>query len=169
MRIAVVDAIIAPEMSECIDEHRDKSSDHDRDEDLLGGRSPISLAVFADPIVGKALVSLLGPCRYDARLVPAVFSPSGHGSLDGVRLVLLGPTPGLSSSRRDALLAPLKEEALNAGIPILELGSAAHEQTMPGPSTIPWPWCAEELEWRIEAALCTDRRAHSSTPPHPLT
>jgi hypothetical protein len=166
MCTAMVDAIIVPEMGEWGDEHRDISS-RERVAECHPDKSPITVAVFADPIVGKALASLLAPCRYDARLVPAVFSSSGPGSLEGVRVVLLDSTSGLSPSRRDALLDPLREEAMNAGIPILELGSASQEQTVPGCSTVPWPWCAEEWEWRIEAALCTDCRAHSGTPSHP--
>ena len=82
--------------------------------------APVTLGIFGDPVVGRALVLLLRGPRYEARFLPA--SSSGvPEALDDMQLVLLGPTPGLSAGRRETLVASLVDTAVVAGIPILEL------------------------------------------------
>jgi hypothetical protein len=119
--------------------------------------TPVVLAVCGDPIVGRALALLLRGPRYDARFVPS--SSSGKlGSLEGVWLLLITPTPALSDERREAFVASLVSGAAVASVPILELvtpagrtgdgGAGARPQRL-----VPWPCSAEELEWRIEGSL----------------
>lgn len=116
----------------------------------------VPVAVFGDPVVGRALALLLRGPRYDTRFLSA-FSPGELGSLKGIRLVLLTPTPGWSATRRECLVVA----AMDGGIPILELVTSfvryAHGEggVEAGCGTIPWPCSTEELERRIEDALCS--------------
>ncbi len=79
------------------------------------------------------------------------------GVLEDVRLLLLTPTPKLSTKQREAFLASLSDALGTAKIPVLELttlsedtreGGARDESWYP----VPWPCRIEELEQRIEAA-----------------
>ena len=157
MRNAVAGTIIIAEMAKFED-----------DQQRLGGRRAevahrpdpgrVTVAIFGDPIVGRALALVMQGARYDARFVPAEKSADRQGWLEGVRLLLLGPTPGLSLSRRDALVDSLRKEAMKVGIPMLELCYISREDTRPGRSTVPWPCTTEELEGHIEDALCLNHR-----------
>jgi hypothetical protein len=48
--------------------------------------APVTLGIFGDPVVGRALVLLLPDPRYDARFLPAS-SPSVPEALDDTQLV----------------------------------------------------------------------------------
>jgi hypothetical protein len=129
-----------------------------------------TLGVLGDPIVRRALVVLRG-ARYDARFLPA--STSGvPEALDGMQLMLLGPTPGLSAARRKTLVASLVDTAVVAGTPILELvvssGRAREEegQVGEGGCEVPWPCSFEELERCIEDALCAAHRTYRGARRH---
>jgi hypothetical protein len=83
------------------------------------GSSRVALAIFGDPIVGRALALLLRGPRYDARFLPT--SSVESGSPEGVGLVLLAPMPDLCSGRRGAIVASLIDKAAAVGAPVLEL------------------------------------------------
>ena len=118
----------------------------------------MSLAVCGDPVVGRLLVLLLEDSGYEASFVPSV-SLDEPGALEGVRLLLLTPTPELSAKRREeALLAPLKDRQEAAGLIVLELSTPSEEKRRKesrGESwhLVPWPSRFTELERRIEVAL----------------
>jgi hypothetical protein len=131
----------------------------------LPGSSRATLAVFGDPIVGRALVLLLRGFRYEVRFLPASssFSSIEMGSLEDISLVLVAPTPCLSAGRREDLLASLEKEAEAARVPILELVGPSSLGRMRDEEdggtgrrlkrAVPWPCGIEELVRRIEAAL----------------
>jgi hypothetical protein len=132
--------------------------------------APIILAIYGDPVVGRALLLLLRSSLYDARFVPTS-SLSEPGALEGVQLVLLTPTWELNVERRETLFASLRSALGPAKAPILELttspGEAGNGAARVGPEhTVPWPCSTEELERRIEAALLT-RPEGSSGPVRP--
>ena len=120
--------------------------------------APVTLGIFGDQVVGRALVLLLRGPRYDARFLPA--SSSGvPEALDDMQLVLLGPRPGLSAGRRETLVASLVDTAVVAGIPILELvvpsgrGREEERRVRVGRGEVSWPCSLGELERCIEGAL----------------
>jgi len=123
---------------------------------------PVTLAVWGDPVVGRALALLLRSSCYDARFLP-MSSPNEPRLLEGVELLLLTLTPGLSVSRREALLKPLQARAMASGIPVLELVVSTFKERVgeekrgaagDGPGrVVSWPCSTEELKRRIDAAL----------------
>src|SRR5919202_5988942 len=95
---------------------------HLRDEESTTrqGSGLTTLAICGDPVVGQALSLLLRGSGYKARLLPAA-SLGESRALQDVRLLVLAPTPELSTECRNTLLASLKERPEAAKIPILEL------------------------------------------------
>jgi hypothetical protein len=114
-------------------------------------RASVALAICGEPVVGRALARLLRGPRYDTRFVSAS-SLGEAASLEGVRLLLLAPTPGLSAVRRGALIAALAEVTAVADIPMLEV-VASPERVESRHAQMPWPCSAEQLERCIETAL----------------
>ena len=129
----------------------------------------MALAVCGDPVVGRLLVLLLEDSGYEVRFLPRL-SLNESGALERVRLLLLTPTPELSSERRAALLASLKDiQEAAAGLIVLELVTPSEERRREevrddsrGESRgdswhlVPWPCRFPELKRRIEAALLAD-------------
>jgi hypothetical protein len=119
------------------------------------------LAVWGDPVVGRALALLLQNSCCDVRYL-AVSSLSEPESLRDVHQLLLAPTPGLSAERREAHLESLREGALS-GVPVLELViSSGGTPVGSRGGEVPWPCSTEELKQRIKAALLTDPRAEQA-------
>jgi hypothetical protein len=126
----------------------------------------MALVVCGDPVVGRLLVLLLEDSGYEVRFLPRL-SLNESGALERVRLLLLTPTPELSSERRAALLASLKDiQEAAAGLIVLELVTPSEErrrEEVPDDSRgdsrvvswhlVPWPCRFPELKRRIEAAL----------------
>jgi hypothetical protein len=118
----------------------------------------VALTILGDPVVGRALMLLLRGSGYDAKFVPAS-SLSQHLWLKGSDLLLLTPTPELSSEDREALVASLEEETRSAKLQVLELATPSSQETPKGAMEgewwhyLSWPCMIEELERSIEAAL----------------
>jgi hypothetical protein len=129
----------------------------------------MALVVCGDPVVGRLLVLLLEDSGYEVRFMPRL-SLNESGALERVRLLLLTPTPELSSERRAALLASLKDIQEAVGLIVLELVTPSEERRREevrddsrgdsggdsgGDSwhLVPWPCRFPELKRRIEAAL----------------
>jgi hypothetical protein len=120
----------------------------------------VALTVWGDPVVGQALVLLLRGAGYKANFLPASLSGKPI-SLKGSYLLVLTPTPQLSTRERDTLLASfLGNTPSVAEIPVLELtispSKETREEQAPNESSwheVPWPCRINELEQRIETAL----------------
>ena len=118
----------------------------------------IALMILGDPVVGRALMLLLRGSGYEAKFVPAP-SLSQHLWLKGSDLVLLTPTPELSTEDREALVASLEEGTRSTEIQVLELATPHSQETPKGGMKgerghyVPWPCSIEELEQWIESAL----------------
>jgi hypothetical protein len=108
------------------------------------------VAICGDPVVGQALALLLRSSRYEARFVP-VGASGEPGPLDDVRVVVLVPTPELNAGQRKVLVGAFREAMV--GIPVLEL-VPSWARAEPGHQAVPWPCNTEELERRIDEALC---------------
>ena len=117
------------------------------------GSLQVSLAVCGDPVIGRALALVLRCSRYDARFLP-LYPPGELGLLEGVQLLLLGPTPQMNAGRRESLLTSLEHEAAAAGITVLELVPAYGGEVRAGSGyKVTWPCSVERLKRRIEEAL----------------
>ena len=119
--------------------------------------APVTLAICGDPIVSRALALLLQGHHYDARFLP-LSSAGDLEPLDGMQLVVLSPTPELSASRREILVASLADRASTAGIPILELVATSGQAQVNGVRnglwrSVPWPCGAEQLKRCIEEIM----------------
>jgi hypothetical protein len=117
----------------------------------------IALTILGDPVVGRALMLLLRGSGYEAKFVPTS-SSSQHLPLNGSDLVLLTPTPELSSERRKALVASLRERTRSAKLPVLELATPFQETPIGEIEGerwhyVPWPCSLEELERWTKSAL----------------
>jgi hypothetical protein len=118
-----------------------------------------TLGIYGEPVVGQALTLLLRGSGYTVRFLLAQSLGEPH-ALEDVRLLVLAPTPGLSTERRNALARSLEEISEARSVPVLELvtsGEAGRRREEEAGSeswhTVPWPCRIEELERRIEAAL----------------
>ncbi len=116
------------------------------------------VAICGDPVVGRALALLLRSSLYDARFM-TTSSLDEPGSLEDVRLLVLTPTWEMDADSREVLLASLRDASEAAEAPILELTSDSrgarngHARLRPD-HIVSWPCSPEELERRIEDALC---------------
>ena len=116
-----------------------------------------TLGICGEPVVGQALTLLLRGSGYTVRFLrtQSFWEPQ---ALKDVRLLVLAPTPGLSTERRNALRRSLKEISEARSMPVLELvrsgepGRRREEAESESWHTVPWPCRIEELERRIEAA-----------------
>jgi hypothetical protein len=119
----------------------------------------VALTILGDPVVGRALMLLLRGSGYEAKFVPASSLLSQHLWLKGSDLLVLTPTPELSSEDRKALVASLEEETRSAKLQVLELATPSSQETPKGAMEgerwhyLSWPCMIEELEGSIEAAL----------------
>jgi hypothetical protein len=113
-----------------------------------------TLAICGDPVVGRALTLLLRGSGYNARFLPT----TSLGALKDVQLLVLTPTPELSTKRHNALLAALKEATEPVEMPVLVLVTPYEERLEEEAwdklwYRVPWPCRTGELEWWVEAAL----------------
>src|SRR4051812_16706520 len=119
----------------------------------------IALTILGDPVVGRALMLLLRGSGYEAKFVPASSLLSQHLWLKGSDLLLLTPTPELSSERRVALVASLEEGTSAAEMQVLELATPLFQEMPKGGIEgerwhyVPLPCSIEELERWIESAM----------------
>jgi hypothetical protein len=120
--------------------------------------APVSIAVCGESVVGRALVLLLKDSYYDVKFLPAA-SLREPGSLEGIRLLVLTPTPEWSSGNHEYLLTALEDDVVAADIPILELVTSPERRQDAGARVesrqrVLWPCSTEELKRRIETILC---------------
>ena len=116
-----------------------------------------TLGIFGDPVVGWALALLLRGPDYEAIFMPAHAALGEPQAVKDVRLLVLTPTPELSSERRNALVRSLKELSEAGNMPVLELvepleASQEEETGKESWHMVPWPCRIRDLEWRIQAA-----------------
>ncbi len=119
--------------------------------------TPTVLAIFGDPIVGRALARLLRGLRYDAMFLPAS-SSSDLRLPEYAQLLLITPTPQLGSEQREAFLSWLEDNANAARIPLLKLADSSEEPEDEEARTrskhiVSWPCTVEALKRQIEGAL----------------
>jgi hypothetical protein len=116
--------------------------------------TPITIAIVGkDPIVGRAIGSLLRTAGYDTRFVADPVTDGSSSALLEAHVVLLA-APSLSAETREKLLGSGTSNPVAAGTPTLELVSEADEgQPRPGHHRVRWPCSLEQLRCEIEAVL----------------
>lgn len=105
-----------------------------------------------DPLLGRALASLLQNVELDARYASMDYLEQPE-ALGGVEVLLLAP-PWSGDDRKAARKAV--RESTTTHIPILELGSP--EDEVDPEHFVPWPCRTEDLRRRVNAALRAGRR-----------
>lgn len=110
-----------------------------------------------DPIVGRALESLLRVADYAVKYVADDYL-TRPGALDGVRVLLLGARWD-ARSREAALRAVGNAVGRVGGISILELGEPSDGSKIDPECYVPWPCRTEDLTRRIDAIALTESRS----------
>src|SRR5215207_7531962 len=98
------------------------------DEPFAETRVRLTILVWGDAVIARALVLLLRGSGYDARYLSAS-SLSEPKVLEGVQILLLTPVPEPSSKQREAILTSLTNTPGATKIPVIELVS---EETTEG-------------------------------------
>ena len=109
-----------------------------------------------DPIVGRALESLLRIANYAVKYVANDYLER-PGALEGVRVLLLGA--GWDARSRAAVVGASGNAAGQAIVPILELGDPSDGSKIEPESNVPWPCRTEDLTRRIDAIVLAESQA----------
>jgi hypothetical protein len=108
--------------------------------------------VGKDPIVGRAIGSLLWTAGYSTRFVAEHVTDGSRSALADAHVILLAP--GLSVESREKLLGSGASNLVAAETPILELVWETDEGRPPqGHHRVRWPWSLEQVQQEIEAVL----------------
>jgi hypothetical protein len=115
--------------------------------------TPITIVIVGkDPIVGRAIGSLLQTAGYDTRFVADPVRDGSRSELVDAHVVILAPS--LSAEAREKVLGSSTSKPLAAETPTLELVSEVDEgQPRQGHHRVRWPCSLEQLRWEIEAVL----------------
>jgi hypothetical protein len=120
-------------------------------------------------VVGRSLEVLLRGAGYGTRIIDEPTPDYPHDLLEGVRLVLVVPTP--STESRERFLASMRGRSGGTAIPVLTLSMVLNRVLSDPTGSVPWPCRLEDLKNEIEAALLAASRAEiaatgtSSRPP----
>ena len=107
-------------------------------------------------MVGRSLEVLLQGAGYGTRIIEEPTPDYPHDLLEGIRLVLVLPTPSTESRAR--FLASMKSRSSGA-IPVLTLSMVLNRVLSDPTGNVPWPCRLEDLKNEIEAALLSASRA----------
>lgn len=112
---------------------------------------PPTVAILGgDPVVGKALESLLESTDYGVRFLSEHLDESTELP-GGVRVALV--MPALSPDRSDALVTRLRSSSETTVLPIIELITTRNGHHNGHRIQVSWPCRVEELKRNIDAAL----------------
>jgi hypothetical protein len=115
--------------------------------------TPITIVIVGkDPIVGRAIESLLQTAGYNTRFVADPVRDGARSALVEAHVVILAPS--LSAESREKVFGSGTSKPLAAETPTVELVSEADEgPPRQGPHRVRWPCSLEQLQWEIEAVL----------------
>jgi hypothetical protein len=116
---------------------------------LKPAEGPTTIAILGgDPVIGKALESLLASAEHSARYFSEY--PEGDAEpLEGARVALILPAP--SGKRQEALKAQIKNTPSTMNLPVIELTTTPIDD---GQSIlVPWPCSIEDLRRAIDETL----------------
>ena len=115
--------------------------------------TPITIVIVGkDPVVGRAIESLLRTANYDSRFVADPVKDGSRSALVEANVVILAP--GLCVESREKVLGSGTSEPVAAGTPTLELVAEGDGgQPLQGQHRVRWPCSLEQLRREIEAVL----------------
>ena len=108
-------------------------------------------------MVGRSLEVLLQGAGYGTRIIEEPTADKPQDLLEGVRLVLVAPTPSTESRKR--FLASMQGKSGAAAIPVLTLSMVLNRVLSDPTGSVPWPCRIEDLKSEIEAALLAASRS----------
>ena len=108
-------------------------------------------------MVGRSLKVLLQGAGYGTRIIEEPTTDKPQDLLEGVRLVLVAPTP--STESRERFLASVESRSEGTTIPVLTLSIVFNTVLSDQAGRVPWPCRLEDLKSEIEAALLAASRA----------
>jgi hypothetical protein len=114
-------------------------------------------------VVGRSLEVLLQGGGYSTRIIEEPVTGKPQELLEGIRLVLVAPTPGTDS--RERFLASVGNVPGVAAVPVLRLSTVLNRIPPEQVGLVLWPCRLEDLKGEIEAALRTPSRAVVSAKP----
>jgi hypothetical protein len=116
---------------------------------LRPARGPATIAILGgNPVIGKALESLLASTDYVARFFSEY--PEGDAEpLKGARVALL--LPASSGGRQEALKVQIKNTPSTMNLPVIELTTIPNDNAQG--ILVPWPCSIEDLRRSIEETL----------------
>jgi hypothetical protein len=116
---------------------------------LRPARGPATIAILGgDPVIGKALESLLASADYVARFFSEY--PEGDAeALGGARVALI--LPDSNSKRQEALKAQIKNTPSTMNLPVIELITTPNDSGQG--ILVPWPCTLEDLQRSIDETL----------------
>jgi hypothetical protein len=100
---------------------------------------------------------LLQGAGYGIRIIEEPTTDEPHELLEGIRLVIVAPTP--STRSRERFLASMESKPGGAAIPVLTLSMVFNRVLFDQTGRVPWPCRLEDLKGEIEAALLAASRA----------
>jgi len=110
---------------------------------------PATIAILGgNPVIGKALESLLASTEYVARLY-SEYPEADAEPLGGARIAIV--LPASSSKRRDALMHLIKTTKSTKNLPVVELTTTPNESGHD--NRLPWPCSIEVLRRSIDETL----------------
>lgn len=121
---------------------------------LTPGEGPATVAILGgNPVIGKALESLLRSADYVARFFSEYPEDDAEPLADAsVALVL----PAVSSTHQESLLSLIRNTPSTANLPVIELVTTPNEHGNSQVTSVPWPCGIEDLRRSIDEKLSED-------------
>jgi hypothetical protein len=110
---------------------------------------PATIAILGgNPVIGKALESLLASTEYVARFY-SEYPEADAEPLGGARVAIILPAP--SSRPQEALIAQIKNTPSTMNLPVIELTTTPIDDGQG--ILVPWPCSIEDLRRSIDETL----------------
>lgn len=112
---------------------------------------PATVAILGgNPVIGKALESLLRSADYVARFF-SEYPEQDAEPLGGARVALV--LPAMSTSHQEALIALIRSTPATTNLPVIELITHPHDSENGQVTRVPWPCGIEDLRRFIDEQL----------------
>ena len=122
---------------------------------------PATVAILGgNPVIGKALESLLRSADYVARFF-SEYPEEDAKPLGEARVALI--LPALSSTHQDALITLIRNTPSTTNLPVIELITTPSENGNGQVTRVPWPCGIEDLRRFIDEKLLGDPQGAPET------
>jgi hypothetical protein len=118
---------------------------------------PATVAILGgNPVIGKALESLLRSADYVARFF-SEYPEEDAELLGGAKVALI--LPALSSRHQESLITLIRNTPSTTNLPVIELITTPNENGNGQGTRVPWPCSIEDLRRSIDEKLLGDPQA----------